>query len=160
MMDKYILNERLHRLEPTDTKCAYCRKGSVVNIDDCHYVPLFMKKDSTNLLVYRSVKFAKILVGISRCDSCKQVHKKASTKSRLICFGIAFFSIPVLYFIHPVMAFVAFFAFFLIMRNIYKYFENQFAVDADVYTKDDGAEDNELIRDLIISGWSFTQPSP
>ena len=37
--------------------------------------------------------------------------------------------------------------------------QERYVVEKDIYTWRDGAETNYIIRDLIISGWSFEPPT-
>jgi hypothetical protein len=41
-----------------------------------------------------------------------------------------------------------------------QHFKDKFAVENDIYALKDGAETNEVIQDLVISGWSLEQPAP
>jgi hypothetical protein len=164
MIENYTFNESEKRFEPLEKKCTYCGTASVEKIDDCYFIPLFMKKDSTNLIVYRSVKFAKILIGIPRCMSCKETHQKANTNAAMLSWGIAVALIVFLF--YNIIAFggvvlaIGFIA--AIFIGIYGtgYFKDKFAVDNGIFTLKDGAETNEVIRDLVISGWTFEQPTP
>jgi hypothetical protein len=164
MIDNYTYNETYKRFEPQEKKCTYCGSSTVKSIDDCYYIPLFMTKDSTNLVVYRSVKFAKILIGIPRCSGCKKIHENASYKAALISWGAAIALIAVLFYnmiaVGGVVLALGFIA--AIFIGIYgtQHLKDKFAVDNDIYTLKDGAETNEIIQDLVISGWSLEQPAP
>lgn len=164
MIENYTFNELYKRFEPHEKKCTYCGIATVKNIDDCYFIPLFMTKNSTNLIVYRSVKFAKIIIGIPRCETCKEVHSKAKTKALLISWGSAVALMTILIYniiaIGGIMLALGFFA--AIFMGVYgsEHLKDRFAVDNDVYGLKDGAETNEIIRDLVISGWSLEQPTP
>ena len=79
----HVLNEKLKRLEPIEKKCIFCSYNNMVSMDDCYFVPLFKENDRTNIIVYRSVKYSKILIGISRCSTCAAIHEAAKTKATI-----------------------------------------------------------------------------
>src|SRR5688500_4438081 len=85
----YNFNEEHKRLEPSETLCQYCETEHSTDMEDNYFIPLFREKDRTNVIVYRSVKFSKIPVGIPRCKTCKAVHAKASTIGALVGWSVA-----------------------------------------------------------------------
>src|SRR5688572_11602558 len=85
----HSFNKEKKRLEPSDTKCQYCEVESSTHMEDNYFVPLFKENDRTNIIVYRSVKYSKIPVGIPRCKSCMQIHQEAASRSALTAWGIA-----------------------------------------------------------------------
>jgi hypothetical protein len=164
MIDNYHYNELYKRFEPQENKCTYCGREEVQNIDECYYIPLFMTKDSTNLVVYRSVKFAKILIGIPRCSNCKKIHENASYKAAMLSWGTAIALVVLLFYnmialggIVLALGFIA-----AIFIGIYgsQQLKDRFAVSNDIYALKDGAETNEIVRDLVLAGWSLEQPAP
>jgi hypothetical protein len=132
-------------------------------MNDCYFVPLFVTNDRTNIVVYRSVKYSKILIGIPRCSSCKSIHEKATSKSQWIT-GVSVI-LAIAFLIYNFMVLNAFVVvggiFAMIFGGIYgsKKMTESFVVNQDIYTEQDGAETNEVVRELIVGGWSFTQPS-
>lgn len=163
MINNYSFNEHYKRFEPHETKCTYCEQDHMKSMNDCYFVPLFVEADRTNIVVYRSVKFSKILIGIPRCSSCKTIHEKSTSKSQLITGIAVVLAISLLVYNFMVLnAFVVVGGIFaMIFGGIYgsKKMTESFVVQHDIYTLEDGAERNEVVRDLIIAGWSFTQPS-
>lgn len=157
---KHIMNEQLKRLETTETKCAYCSMENNADKNDSYYIPLFSVKDRTNIIVYSSVKYAKIDVGIPRCTSCREIHTNAGKKATLyaVIAAIATWLIA-----------IALFNFFggvfgllaalLVGFGGQHFLKNKFVRDQDILTLKDGAETNETVQALVISGWTFTQPS-
>lgn len=163
MIDNYTFNETYKRFEPHDNKCTYCGEAHMRSMNDCYFVPLFVTNDRTNIVVYRSVKYSKILIGIPRCASCKDIHEKASTKGIWIAVGCAILSIVFLIYnftnLHPLITIGGFFA--TIFGAVFgaKKLTETFIANQDIYTQHDGAETNEVVRELVIAGWSFTQPT-
>ncbi|WP_289663683.1 hypothetical protein [Flavobacterium panacagri] len=163
MIDNYSFNEHHKRFEPYETKCTYCGENHMKTMNDCYFVPLFVTNDRTNIVVYRSVKYSKILIGIPRCSSCKAIHEQSASKSQWITAGLVILAISLLAYnfmlLSPFVVVGGFFA--LIFGAIYgsKKMTESFVVGHDIYTLQDGAETNEVVRDLIVAGWSFTQPS-
>ena len=159
MEEKYIFNERLSRLEPTETKCLYCRKKEIKNLNSCHFLNLYNEKKRTNVIVYRSVKFSKILIGVPRCESCKSIHEKSSEKANnyLIVIGITLIALAIIIF-----SFSAIFISILIIAVLLLSkipLKNKFIRDQNILIELEGAKKVDLIMDFIIDGWSFTQPS-
>lgn len=164
MIEKYTFNELFKRFEPIEVNCSYCGLSAMDNIDDCYFLPLYVKKDSTNLIVYRSVKFAKILIGIPRCIKCKKIHFDAKKKAAIISlsFAIALFAISLYNMITIGPVFTAIGVLLALIGGFYanEKLQERYVVEKDIYTWRDGAETNYIIRDLIISGWSFEPPTP
>lgn len=163
MIENYTFNETYKRFEPLEKKCTYCGEAHQESLNDCYFVPLFIEADRTNIVVYRSVKYSKIEIGIPRCKSCRIIHDDAISKSRWITFGIIVLSIiTLIYFFMSLNAFVVVGSIFaMIFGGIYgsAKLSERLIVNQDIYTLQDGAETNEVVRDLIIAGWSFTQPT-
>ena len=163
MINNYTFNETYKRFEPEENKCTYCDESLVENMDDCYFVPLFVTNDRTNIIIYRSVKFSKIEIGIPRCPSCKDIHENSIYKSRLITFctvaSISIFLICFFTSIHPFVFVGTLLA--VIFGGIYwsSKLTDRYVNNEGIYTLQEGAETNEVVRELVISGWSFTHPS-
>jgi len=163
MIENYIFNDLYKRFEPEQTECTYCGEAHMENRNDCYYVPLFVTSDRTNIVVYRSVKYSKILIGIPRCKSCREIHDSSINKSRLITFVLVILAFSFLVYsfmsLNPFVVVIGFFG--IIFGGVYgsAKLTEKLVYDQGIYTLKDGAETNEVVRDLIIAGWSFTQPS-
>lgn len=158
--NNYIFNEQQKRVEPLEKKCVYCYKNQMENINDCYFAPVFMTKDRTNLLVYRSVKYAKILIGNPRCKSCVRIHENAKVKGVLISilagimifvFGLMCMSIP--------MFLIGFFGgiFTAVFGSFY--LKNWFVERKGIEALKEAPKGNELIRKFLLAGWSLKQPN-
>jgi hypothetical protein len=155
----YKLNEFLKRLEPSETLCQFCETEHSTDMEDNYFIPLYKENDSTNIVVYGSVKFKKVPVGIPRCKTCKAVHESANSKALLYAWGgailLVIFSFAIL---GPVLGvvsiFVALFGGIFANRHLYE----KWVAQKGIYTEVDGAKQNEAVQELVISGWSLTQP--
>lgn len=155
----YNFNKEKKRLEPSETKCQYCEIESSTNMEDNYFVPLFKENDRTNIIVYRSVKYSKIPVGIPRCKSCQSIHVYAAGKSALIAWCIAIGVMILSFMIWGIFGIFAIFAGIFIGFGGTHFIQNKMVRDRGIYTKLDGAKQNEAVQELVISGWSFNMPS-
>jgi|GEM_PF-939496 len=155
----HTLNEKLKRLEPTDKKCQYCRVENSQHMEDNYFIPVFREKDRTNIVVYRSVKYAKLLIGISRCKTCLDIHEKCRKKANLYSAGIF---VAIVFFATAIWGFYGLFAVpvgIFVCVAAYTSIESSLVRKHDVFPKQDGAEYDDTVQEFIINGWSFTQPS-
>lgn len=159
--DNYIFNEQQKRLDPTEKKCTYCGKDQMENIEDCYFAPVFMTKNRTYLVVYSSVKYAKILIGIPRCKSCKTIHENAKVKGVLISVvaGIAIFVVGFNTLSVPGFVIGLFGGIGTAVFGSF-YLKNWFAEQKGIKALKEAAEENELIKKFLASGWSLKQPEP
>ena len=156
----HVLNEKLKRLEPVEKKCIFCSYNNMVSMDDCYFVPLFKENDRTNIIVYRSVKYSKILIGISRCSTCAAIHEAAKTKATIyaVLAGAGVFGFSLLFQNFPV-GFGGFLSGIIILVGSQEYFARKLVFKKDILDLKRGAEINDTVQDFVINGWSFTQPS-
>jgi hypothetical protein len=155
----YNFNKEKKRLEPSDTKCQYCEIERSTNMEDNYFVPLFRENDRTNIIVYRSVKYSKIPVGIPRCKSCMYIHQEAAGRSALTAWGIAFGVVVFSIIIWGVGGIISIVAALLIGFLGTHLLQNKFIREKGIFTKMDGAKRNPAVQELVIDGWSFTQPT-
>ena len=155
----HTFNEKYKRLEPTDTKCQYCGVGHSTRMGDNHFQPLFRVNDRTNIIVYSSVKYNKLPVGIPRCTSCKNIHILSAGRAAQIAWVSAIVLVILVYAIWGIWAFFGIIfgpvlGFVGTMLLTYVLVKNK-----GIYTKLEGAKQNETVQDLVINGWSLTPPS-
>jgi hypothetical protein len=159
----HILNEQLKRIEPTSKKCTYCDNGRVDTIDDCHFIPLFKVNDRTNIIVYSSVKFSKVTIGVPRCANCKAIHESAKSKALLIslvaCFAILAFMAYNFMNFHPIVSVLFTFLGISVGFGGYVYLQNVFTRKKGIHTLKEGAKSDPLVEQFLMNGWSFTQPT-
>lgn len=155
----HILNERLKRLEPTEKKCKYCGIESSQQMNDNYFIPVFREKDRTNIVVYRSVKYAKLLIGITRCKTCLDIHEKCAKKATLYSVGVGAAVVLVAVLIWGGLGFFAIPVGIIVGMLSFSLIENRLVRQHDIFTKKDGAETDDTVQEFIISGWSFNQPT-
>jgi hypothetical protein len=157
---KHYLNESLKRLEPHDKACEYCGQGNSENMNENFFVPVFKEEDRTNIVVYRSVKFKKILIGIPRCPGCLEIHNTSASRAKLFSWiGAVIIFILCLMTVSAYIIFAGIFLLFLVGFLGSHLLEKQFVRNRGILPKMDGAKENETVQEFIIHGWSFTQPS-
>jgi uncharacterized protein (UPF0212 family) len=159
----HVVNQRLKRIEPLSKKCGFCSNGFANNVEDCSFVPVFKTQDRTNIIVYRSVKFSKILIGVTRCPECKKVHRQSNLKALLV--AIPFALLVLAFMVYNFMNFHALVSVLLTFLGIgvgcvvHVWLQKRFLQQAGVDSLHDGAMNNALIHEFLKQGWSLTQPS-
>lgn len=157
--DNYTFNEQYKRLEPLEKECAFCNKNQMESVHDSYFAPVFMTKDRTYLVVYSSVKYAKILIGIPRCKSCKRIHESSKVKGVVISIvaGIVIVSLGLMSRSVPFFVIGFFGGIFAAVFGSF-YLKNYFAEQKGINTLKGAAEENSLVQKFLASGWSLKQP--
>lgn len=116
-----------------------------------------------NVLVYRSVNFSKLQLGISRCVQCKSTHAGAQRKAFIIS---AIAAIIILAFaIFSFLEIPAAISIFLILLSGavgfggYIYLEDNFAKKAGCLPKHRGPEIDPLVKEFRKNGWILAKPT-
>src|SRR6187402_175160 len=91
MINNYTFNDVRKRFENSDPICAYCSVNKVRTPDEHHFVSVFKEVDRTDIVVYKSVKYQEVAIGIPRCTNCYVIHDAAGDKANLYCWGAAIF---------------------------------------------------------------------
>ncbi len=154
----HTFNELLKRLEPSETLCQFCETEHSTDMEDNFFVPLFKENDRTNIVVYRSVKYRKIPVGVPRCKTCKAIHENASSKSGLIAWGGALLFVIIVFMVWGLIGFFAIFVGLFAAVFGSRYLYQKWVGEKQIYTEIDGAKQDSTVRELVINGWSFNQP--
>jgi hypothetical protein len=155
----YTLNKEKKRLEPTETKCQYCEVEHSSNMEENYFIPLFKENDRTNIIVYRSVKYSKIPVGIPRCRTCLEIHEQAAKKAALQAWGIGAGIIILSWMMGGGPAAIGTVIGILIGLFGTNYFQKRIVFNKGIFNKKEGAERNPVVQELILDGWTFTQPT-
>jgi len=159
MQVKHVINQHFKRLEPVDTLCHYCDTEHSQRMDDNYFMPIYKESDRTDILVYRSVKFKKIDIGIPRCANCKKIHESAAEKAQLFIPLSAVALVVLSFIIWHEWAIIAFLPAIIIGFLGTPMAENKIVRKKGIFTKRDGAERNETVQELVIQGWTLTKPS-
>ncbi|OQP44732.1 hypothetical protein A4H97_10235 [Niastella yeongjuensis] len=136
-------------------------------MEDNYFIPLFKENDRTNVLVYRSVKYSKIPVGIPRCRSCKEIHDAAHRKAAFIAWGTALAIVAVSFLIGSaggvggifIGLMIGLFAGFMTGTIMVDKLQVKIVNRYGILSKLTGAHHNDAVQDLVINGWSFSQPT-
>lgn len=159
----HVVNQQLKRIEPVSKKCSFCFNGTSQSMNDNYFVPVFKENDRTNIIVYRSVKYQKIDIGIPRCVDCKTIHQSAKTKALLISLVAAFAIVAFMVYnflnFHAVISVGLLFLAGFTGFGGYVYLQSVFACKAGISSLKDGAEGEALVQDFLMQGWSLKQPS-
>jgi len=154
----YTFNEKEKRFEPSETLCQYCETEHSTSMEDNYFVELYKEKDRTNIIVYRSVKYSKIPVGIPRCKTCMNVHANANLMSGLLGWGIALLVLILWFAIWGPYGLFGLLVCPFLGWGLMVWIEKSMIQKKQIYSKIDGAKQNEAVQDLVLSGWSFTPP--
>lgn len=158
MITKHTFNESLKRLEPVESTCHYCGLADFRRMEENYFVPLFKEHDRTNIVVYRSVKYKQILVGIPRCQDCFEIHNSTSSAAKYswaVAAGVFGLAICM----WGLLAMLGILPCLLIGFLGSSFMEDRLVAAKGVLTKLDGAKRNETVQDLVIQGWTFNQPA-
>jgi len=163
MIENYTFNEYDKSFEPKETTCAFCEESQIKNQKHTHFVALYVTNDRTNLIVYRSVKYSRLLIGIPRCGSCREIHEKSVFKSRLVTWIIVPIALVLLFYNLVILGTFLTIAGFcsIIVGGFYGSHKlTQFFVSKEnIWNLHDGVENDRFIQNLILDGWSLNQPS-
>ncbi len=155
----HVINKEKQRLEPVETKCQYCEVEQSTDMEDNYFIPLFKENDRTNIVVYRSVKYSKLPVGVPRCKSCKAIHENASSQATMWTWSIAAAVVILSFVAFGIMGIFSFIAAIFIAVLGTELVQNKITRDKGIYTLKDGAKQNETVQEFVLAGWSLTQPS-
>lgn len=159
----HVVNERLKRIEPVSKKCSFCYNGTSQSMHDNYFVPVFKENDRTNIIVYRSVKYQKIDIGIPRCADCKAIHQKAKIKASVIAViaALAVLAFMIYNFLnfHAVISVALLFLSAATGFGGYVYLHNVFTRKAGINTLKESTEADALVQDFLKQGWTLKQPS-
>ncbi|MFL5730604.1 MAG: hypothetical protein ACJ75J_14045 [Cytophagaceae bacterium] len=128
-------------------------------MDRNYFMPVFKVEDRTELIVYSSVKFKQLKVGIPRCNQCFVLHSKSSFNSWIISLvtgTVLAISGFLLWGIFGIFSLIACFVFALVAPM---FIADILVKRAGILPKKEGAMKDKLVQELVISGWSLNAPS-
>jgi hypothetical protein len=159
-MESHIFNEAKKTLEPTSTICACCQVGTAT-LETNYYKDIFKENDRTNLVIYRSVSYGKISIGIPRCESCMSIHNDADLIGTIggILLGIVFFIICLSIFDHAWLLSLGFFGAIAIFVYLGDYGKNWYSNSKGIRSKEEIIDGDSLIAGFLANGWSKHTPS-
>lgn len=159
ILPKYNYNEGLKRFEPKEKRCSYCFKNESQNINNYDFIKLYKVNDRTNFIIYRSLQYEQIEIGISRCNECVEFHQDASRKSPILKYAVY---ILILIFVLPVFGLKTFVIGITLSILLFYYLHKRSLKNkkpSERLTLKQGITSNETIQNLVFSGWIFDKPS-
>ncbi|UAY51490.1 hypothetical protein [Ferruginibacter albus] len=159
MEEHFTFNERLKRFEPIEKKCRYCGKDDSCESTTNHFQKIYKENDRTNLLVYRSVKFNIVTIGIPRCALCRDIHESAKEKALLISFGASLLTIVLGFILFGIFGFFAIFAAIFVGVFGYFYLVKKLVERKGIETSVNGAKQDKTVEYLLNTGWTTNRPS-
>ena len=165
----HVLNEQNKRLDPIYNRCMCCGQGVSNGNRSDFYISLFKVKDRTDLVVYRNVRFQRLVVGVSRCPKCKAIHKKGERisviKRLLVGVGTAGVGVLIGFLLEPTSIIGPLVAVFGLVFGIilaFVSFANQPSKVCEknkVLTQEKAAKQYDLVMSLLKDGWTFIKPT-
>ena len=160
-MENFTLNENLKRLEPVHKRCAYCGMNDFSDMADNYFVPVYRKTDSTNLILYQSVKYRKLTLGIPRCAGCKRIHRKVRAITIITAILVFLIIMGGCIWLWEVLGFfIGLFGGGFAAGLTSAFLSRSIAKKYGIPDDDDGAKNSESVRELLNAGWSLIEPSP
>jgi hypothetical protein len=127
-------------------------------MEDNYFVPMFKELDRTELIVYRSVKYNKIEVGVPRCRNCKNIHVTSKWYGRIVSWLAAIISVVL-----GIMFLGYYVVFMIIISPLIGFLgglglEYLFVIQKGIRSETEGAKKESAVHELSLSGWSLKPP--
>ena len=87
-METQVGNNQNGIIAPPGNICMCCGKEILHNEYANYHIPIYQEEDRTNLIVYKSVKYKRIGIVVTRCAKCEKIQKKAELISLYYSLGI------------------------------------------------------------------------
>ncbi len=163
MLEKYVFNETLKRLEPISAECSFCKNGIMDSMSDCYFTTIYKEHNRTNIIVYRSVEFREIEIGIPRCNTCAKAYQKANDMSSGSGFllGIAIF-ITGYFLVDNLLTFILLVGgIAFIIGTTTSYFIKKYYIDkAQILSEKKAIRKDHTINTFVyLNGWTNHRPT-
>jgi hypothetical protein len=160
-MNTHVFHDDTQTFEPTSTKCKWC-KGQIESTYTNCYVPLFKVTDRYDIVVYSSVNYKKLFIGIPRCKNCKNYHENEMLITIVVMIISVLISLVLsLSYLGIKSAFLfvsAVIIFNLITIIIYKYIIYKYEQKKNLISRSDIVCKDDLIISFKEQGWTSNQP--
>ena len=132
-------------------------------MSDNYFDSVYSEKDRTNIVVYRSVKFQKLDIGIPRCKNCKKIHRNSSVLAFVISFMMAvgvvlfvnyYFRYDIVYRI-----FLSIIGFLLTFILPSYFIAKMLTSRQGILSEIEGMENEPQVQQLQLQGWTLSRPS-
>ena len=158
MLDTHIFNKEKGILEPVDNKCMFCGKGYSRGKEDDTFVVLYKEQSRSDSGTYREVKFNELRVGVSRCESCKNKHKRAAKTSIIWGLSIAA-AIIILFVIAGKLIIIGIIAAIVLGFFAQSRIEDSLIKKYRSISDQDAAMGYDIVKELVkTEGWTFDRP--
>ena len=167
-METQTYNNKNGIIAPPGNICMCCGKEILHNEYANYHIPIYKEEDRTNLLVYKSVKFRKIGILVTRCAKCEKIQKKAELISMYYSFGIGLSIVSIglllIFFMENmrnlgiVLIVLGIITGALLWSSKGEDKATDFLEKKQVLSKENAAAQYEEVRELLRSGWSFQEP--
>jgi len=160
MIPSYTFNDTLKRFEPEEKKCSYCTQGHAQGCDSAYYAPIYKVESKTNIVIYRSVQYNKVLLGIPRCTSCAGIHKGTRVKTAVYVMAILVAITGLGYWLGDIGGAFAGFIIAGVAAGVgFITLESRLVEGNGILTLEDGARNNLIVKSFLTGGWSLTPPT-
>lgn len=158
MTERHHFNEKKKRFEPAYTKCCFCQEAHSGHMDYNYFINLYKTTDRTNVIVYSSVKFNMVNIGVARCKSCAEIHERSYDKAVTIIILTAAAVILLSFLLWGSAGFFVLVIAAIAGQLSLPGLERKFVWKHGIHTRKDGAESDTTVQALLYSGWSFVRP--
>jgi hypothetical protein len=161
----HVFNPNTKRLEPISRECSFCDDGTMESMETCYFNFVSLEKDRTNLVVYRSVSYNSVEIGVPRCKSCESVHSNAIILAVItsILSGVGFMylitKLVVSKAVTPMGCAIMMLLgiFMAVYGGVFLF--NYFIRRKNILTKLEGADNDETFTEFLAAGWTLGKPS-
>ena len=168
VLGTHVFNEQKKRLEPVDDVCVFCGQGRSSSQDDNLFIPIYKEGDRIDVVIYKSVSYNKLDVGVARCPKCKEIHRKQNNKALLFAIVIGVFAT----FVFSLITVGAFEELGIIMvlplgvlmgfigwKITQKVLEKRIPEKENILSKREAALQYDFVNGLLAEGWTFNKPT-
>ncbi len=159
MLEAYLHNYKLNRLEPLDSRCCFCHRNESETEDSHYYIKLYKVNNRIRLLVYNSIKYSSINIGVARCKKCFEIHPKARIISNIYAWVVAIVVALIFVFIfNPMSSIVGFMIGFFIGYTSSIYVEEKIFLKHDILSINKGTKNIAKVTQYLLEGWTIEKP--
>lgn len=159
MNETHVYNETLGRLEPKVQVCRFCNTNDMNDIEDCYFAPIYRVKDRTILIVYNSVKFAKLLIGIPRCQKCSKIHNESEGYALVFSLVSSIIFLIISAYIGGIGIFVGVIGSLAIGFFGFDYLKDYLPTKKGIPSMKEMAKKDLTVQYLTQNGWTLEKPS-
>jgi hypothetical protein len=160
MDENFYFNQERARFEPYEQTCFYCKIRNSKGNETNYFQGLYLEKKRLNLLVYRSVKYNKISIGICRCSQCKSIHDSHNKKGGITYLILGVFAFLIAKFMFEIPTVISIISGAGITYLAHQFFKKKFIGSPQIMTDEYGASQHEFVKEFLNQGWVLDKPTP